>query len=101
VKRPRVGEHCPADVKADVQINLPKRQDLRREWASLRKNDVLLLLKVVPTAAVGTKFDVRRPFKEQFRVDTVRGAEVDGFLGPDGRVLDEMGEFQISKRPPL
>ena len=78
-------------MRADVQITLPARSDLREEWQSIRKNDVLFLLKVRPTQSVGHRFDVRMPFKEQFDIAYIRGCEVDGIIGPDGRVLDEMG----------
>jgi len=78
-------------VRADVQITLPGRSDLREEWQTIRKNDVLFLLKVKPIQKVGYKFDVRKPFKSQFDITHIRGCEVDGIIGPDGRVLDEIG----------
>lgn len=34
VAKPKVGETSPAEVKADIIITLPKRQDLRMEWES-------------------------------------------------------------------
>lgn len=70
---------------------MPSRQDLRQEWMSLRKNDVLFLLCVKPIQKVGYKFDFRRPFKEQFGIVKVRGCDVEGILTADGRILDEMG----------
>lgn len=91
VGKPLVGQSCPSEVRADVQVSLPKRQDLRREWEQLRKNDVLFLLTVVATAPVGTKFDVRRPFKEQFKVTAARGCEVVGLLSMKNELIDEMG----------
>ncbi|KAI1730104.1 AAA domain-containing protein [Ditylenchus destructor] len=89
VGKPLVGESCPSEVKADIQITLPKRQEIRQDWEGLRKNDVLFLLKVTPSAPVGTKFDVRQPFKSQFPITVVRGCEVEGMIGPEGKVLDE------------
>lgn len=68
VGKPFVGQACPSDVKADVSVNLPKRGDLRKEWESLRRNDVVFLVTVVPLHPIGTKYDVRKPFKEQFKV---------------------------------
>uniref|UniRef100_A0A915LBP5 Intron-binding protein aquarius n=1 Tax=Meloidogyne javanica TaxID=6303 RepID=A0A915LBP5_MELJA len=60
VGRPLVGESAPSEVRADLQITLPSREDLRQDWMSLRKNDVLFLLKVKPIQKVGYKFDFRQ-----------------------------------------
>ncbi|KAI6204813.1 hypothetical protein M3Y94_00720700 [Aphelenchoides besseyi] len=90
VAKPFVGETAPSEVKIDVDVNLPKRIDLRREWEQLRRNDVLFLLTILPTEPVGTKFDVRKPFKEQFKVTSARGCEIEGLLGADGKPIDEM-----------
>ncbi|CAD5223774.1 unnamed protein product [Bursaphelenchus okinawaensis] len=89
VGKPFVGYDCPSEVKADVTVNLPKRTDLRREWEGLRQNDVLFLVTVVPIFPVGSRFDVRRPFKEQFRIEAVRGCEVEGILNNEKEVIDE------------
>jgi intron-binding protein aquarius len=91
IGKPFVGQSCPSEVKADIQVNLPKRIDLRKEWQQLRRNDVLFLLTVTATAPVGTKFDVRRPFKEQFSISAARGCEVEGMLNVRNEVIDEMG----------
>lgn len=98
VGKPNVGESSPSEVKADVSIVLPRRQDLRFEWENLRKNDVMFLLKVNATAPIGTKFDVREPFKNQFKISLVRGCEIEGILGPEGRVVEEMESRDILKR---
>ncbi|KAI6217229.1 hypothetical protein M3Y99_01779400 [Aphelenchoides fujianensis] len=90
VGKPSVGQTAPSEVRADVEVNLPKRGDLRREWEQLRRNDVLFLLTVAATEPVGTKFDVRKPFKQQFRVAAARGCEVIGMLNADKNVIDEM-----------
>lgn len=68
---------------------------------NIRKNDVLFLLKVKAVQSVGHKFDVRQPFNSQFDVTCVRGCEVEGILGPEGRVLDEMGSFQCKISPKI
>jgi intron-binding protein aquarius len=85
-------QQAPSDVQADIQISLPARFDLRDEWQSIRKCDVLFMVKVKPIHSVGHKFDVRSPFKSQFDITYVRGCEVMGIIGPDGNVLDEMGK---------
>ncbi|KAH7719949.1 DEAD box protein helicases superfamily protein (Aquarius) [Aphelenchoides avenae] len=98
IAKPLVGESAPAEVAMNVTVNLPKRVDLRFEWESLRKNDVLFLVKVKGTKPVGTKFDFRQPFKDQFEVITVRGCEVEGMLGPDERVIDEMESREVRRQ---
>lgn len=55
----------------------------------LRKHDVCFLVTARPEARVGTRYDVRQPFKDQIQVAYVRGCEIEGMLGPDGRVIDE------------
>ena len=93
VGKPLVGSAAPSEVRLDVAITLPKRIDLRREWEQLRRNDVFFLLTIVPTAAVGTKFDVRQPFNEQFKITAARGCELVGMLNQSSEVIDEIGAF--------
>ncbi|KAL3124777.1 hypothetical protein niasHT_001614 [Heterodera trifolii] len=100
VGKPMVGELAPSDVKSDVHLSLPSRSDLREEWMNIRKNDVFFLLKLKPIHPVGHKFDVRKPFKSQFEIEYLRGCEVEGILGPDGRVLDEMENRDIIRKMP-
>ncbi len=44
-----------------------------------------------PTKPVGTRYDVRIPFKEQFEIAYVRGCEIEGMLDPQGNVIEEFG----------
>uniref|UniRef100_A0A914V800 Intron-binding protein aquarius n=3 Tax=Plectus sambesii TaxID=2011161 RepID=A0A914V800_9BILA len=91
VSKPNIGEKCPSSVRADITIHLGKRADIRHEWEGLRKHDVCFLVTCRPTKAVGTKYDVRLPFKEQFEVAYVRGCEVEGMLDGQGRIIEEFG----------
>ena len=101
VAKPRISESAPAVVKADVIINLPKRGDVRQEWectfcacifsrnrifVALRRHDTCFLVSVRPDAPAGHSYDARDTFREQVPVMYVRGCEIDGMLGPDGRV---------------
>lgn len=70
---------------------LKKRKYLIFFFLALRKNDVLFLLKVSSNQKIGAKFDAQKSFKSLFDIVVVRGCEVEGFLGPDGRVIDEIG----------
>ncbi|GMT10582.1 hypothetical protein PFISCL1PPCAC_1879, partial [Pristionchus fissidentatus] len=97
VAKPLVGEKSPAVVKADLQLNIGKRMDIRGEWESLRKHDVLFLVTCRPKASVGTKFNPRMPFKDQIEIAYVRGAEVEGMLDPHGHVIEEFESYE--KKP--
>ncbi|VDN48433.1 unnamed protein product [Gongylonema pulchrum] len=88
-----IGEKSPAVVKADLTISLPRRTDIRTEWESLRKHDVCFLIRCRPKAAVGTKYDIRKPFKEQIDVASVRGCEIEGMLDSDGKVIEEYAAY--------
>lgn len=71
---------------------------INRSFLGLRKHDVLFLTTVAPTQEVGTKFDIRKPFKDQIQVSAIRGCEIEGLLGPDGRVVDEMDQHGVLKQ---
>uniref|UniRef100_A0AC35GU44 Intron-binding protein aquarius n=1 Tax=Panagrolaimus sp. PS1159 TaxID=55785 RepID=A0AC35GU44_9BILA len=90
VARPLIGQRAPDEVTADITITLPTRRDLRQEWEGLHRHDILFLVTVVPLVKVGTRFDPRKPFKDQIKVTAVRGCEVDGLIDNDGKVIEEM-----------
>uniref|UniRef100_A0AC34F546 Protein kinase domain-containing protein n=1 Tax=Panagrolaimus sp. ES5 TaxID=591445 RepID=A0AC34F546_9BILA len=90
VARPLIGQRAPDVVTADLTITLPTRRDLRQEWEGLHRHDILFLVTVVPLLKVGTRFDPRKPFKDQIKVAAVRGCEVDGLIDNDGKVIEEM-----------
>lgn len=59
--------------------------------SGLRKHDVCFLLTCKPKAKVGTKFNIRKPFKEQIDISVVRGCEIEGMLDSEGMVIEEYG----------
>ncbi|KRY72483.1 Intron-binding protein aquarius, partial [Trichinella pseudospiralis] len=89
VGRPKVGEKAPSVVRADLQLMLNVRQDVRTEWENLRKHDVGFLLTVRPTAPPGTQYCPSEPFLPQIPVVYVRGCEIEGMLGVDGNLIEE------------
>uniref|UniRef100_A0A0M3I3F3 AAA_11 domain-containing protein n=1 Tax=Ascaris lumbricoides TaxID=6252 RepID=A0A0M3I3F3_ASCLU len=99
VAKPLIGEKSPATVKADVSITLPRSRILRAEWEGLRKHDVCFLLTCRPKAAIGTKYDVQKPFKEQIQIVHVRGCELEGILDATGNVIEEYAAYE--KKPLL
>uniref|UniRef100_A0A915IU13 Intron-binding protein aquarius n=1 Tax=Romanomermis culicivorax TaxID=13658 RepID=A0A915IU13_ROMCU len=98
VLKPNIGERSPASVRADIIITLNTRSDIRAEWEALRKHDVCFLITIRPKILVGQKIDVRQPLLDQIDVVCVRGCEIEGMLGPDGKVIEE---FSFEKRPQL
>ncbi|KRZ07965.1 Intron-binding protein aquarius, partial [Trichinella zimbabwensis] len=91
VGRPKVGEKAPSVVRADLQLMLNVRHDVRTEWENLRKHDVGFLLTVRPTAPPGTQYCPSEPFLPQIPVVYVRGCEIEGMLGVDGNLIEEYG----------
>uniref|UniRef100_A0A914YCM7 Intron-binding protein aquarius n=1 Tax=Panagrolaimus superbus TaxID=310955 RepID=A0A914YCM7_9BILA len=97
VARPLIGQRAPDIVTADLTITLPTRRDLRQEWEGLHRHDILFLVTVVPLVKVGTRFDPRKPFKDQIKVAAVRGCEIDGLIDNDGKVIEEMEHREALK----
>ncbi|KAK2567367.1 RNA helicase aquarius [Acropora cervicornis] len=77
VSKPNIGETRPSRVRADVSINLNMRDIVKDEW------------EVRPTSTGPVKYDRTKPFREQFGVDYVRGAEIEGMLDEQGKVIEE------------
>jgi len=86
----RVGETVFAEVKAEIILDVSRLQPgLRREWESLKPDDVLFLLAVRPaehrrrlTNGHGKEHEVDRA-----GLDIVRCAEVISILDENGRIL--------------
>lgn len=89
VSKPNIGETRPSRVRADVTINLNMRDIVKGEWEALRKHDVVFVVTVRPTHTGPVKYDRTKPFREQFGVDYVRGAEIEGMLDEQGKVIEE------------
>ncbi|PIO69570.1 hypothetical protein TELCIR_08598, partial [Teladorsagia circumcincta] len=65
----------------------------------LRKHDVCFLVTCRSTQPVGTKYDVRKPFKDQIQVTYVRGCEIEGMMDQNGQVIEEFEAYE--KRPQI
>lgn len=86
----RVGEDVPAEVKAEVILDVSRLQPgLRREWESLRPEDVVFLLAVHPsdTPMRLTNGHNHAPDAEKIGLKALRCAEVINVLDENGRVL--------------
>lgn len=95
VKAPLIGEKCPALVKADIELSLTIRQDVKVEWEALRRHDVCFLVCVQganPSEDARENERERRTpcdFVRKYGIKYVRGCEIDGMLDVDGRVIEE------------
>lgn len=89
VAKPRVGESHPAQVRADVMVNLSVRPQIKKEWEDLRKHDVAFLITLRPTVPIHHKYNFREPFIPQVGLTYVRGCEVEGMLDMEGKVIED------------
>lgn len=102
VGKPNIGEKQPSRVRADVTVTLSTRYDIKSEWEALRKHDVCFLVTVKPKCLPGTAYDNKQPFVPQVGLAYVRGCEIEGMVGPTGKVIEEgpepKPEFEGDKR---
>ncbi|XP_074604592.1 RNA helicase aquarius [Brevipalpus obovatus] len=92
VAKPNVGEKAPSRVRAEIRVNLNVRREIKKEWESLRKHDVCILVTVAPNCPPGTAYKFKEPFVPQVGLKFVRGCEIEGMLDPQGRLIDELTE---------
>ena len=67
VLKPRVGEACPARVRADITLTLNVQPSVRAEWEALRKHDVCFLITCRPSSSIGSSLDYSSHFVPQVR----------------------------------
>eukprot|EP00931_Biecheleriopsis_adriatica_P007527 TRINITY_DN1087_c1_g1_i1.p1 TRINITY_DN1087_c1_g1~~TRINITY_DN1087_c1_g1_i1.p1 ORF type:complete len:1622 (+),score=458.96 TRINITY_DN1087_c1_g1_i1:58-4923(+) len=93
VKRPKVGEEVPSEVRAEVRWNLTGTlPHVKAEWDTLREHDVIFLIRIEAPAEPydGKVTDLTvSEFPEKFGVMTVRGAEVTELLDDEGNVISD------------
>lgn len=87
VAPPSVGDNKPSAVKAEILIDLKRlAPGTRREWESLRPDDVIFLLAVDATAMKQANGSSPRLFTDKHGLIALRTAEV-------AQVLDDCGRF--------
>ncbi|CAG5126688.1 unnamed protein product, partial [Candidula unifasciata] len=89
VAKPQLGENHPAQVRADVTLNLSVRPEVKFEWGSLRKHDVAFLITLRPEVPIGYKYNNTKPFIPQVGLVYVRGCEIEGLLDENGKLIEE------------
>jgi len=93
VKRPRVGEVVPSEVRAEVKWNLTGvLPHVRAEWDQLREHDVIFFVRIeapaVPFEGKVSDLSVSE-FPERFGITVFRGGEVTELLDDEGNVIND------------
>jgi len=93
VKRPRVGETVPSQVRAEVKWCLTGLlPHVRAEWDALREHDVIFFIRIeapeVPFEGKVSELTVSE-FPERFGITIFRGGEITELLDDEGNVINE------------
>jgi len=93
VRRPKVGEVVPSEVRAEVRWCLTGvLPHVRHEWDQLREHDVIFLIRIQAPAEPfeGKVHELSvSEFPQRFGVVTLRGAEVTEILDEEGNVIND------------
>ncbi|KAL8953931.1 MAG: hypothetical protein Q9222_000218 [Ikaeria aurantiellina] len=90
---PKVGDDRPASVRAEIGLDVSRlAESVRREWESLRQDDVVYLLAVEPPdkSWALTNGNAVHAGSRHFGIRSLRAAEVEQVLDDNGRVLREI-----------
>lgn len=68
VAKPNIGENRPSRVRADVTIDLNLRREIKAEWESIRKHDVIFLVCCRPAKVTAASLDPNQLFKEKVEI---------------------------------
>jgi intron-binding protein aquarius len=99
---PLVGEDKPSAVRAEITLDVKGLADnIRREWDSLRPDDVIFLLGVDPDGAkVSSNGAATSHDAHKLGLKCVRAAEITQILDENGRpVRDQSGQVNGHGRP--
>ncbi|KAL8688950.1 MAG: hypothetical protein Q9218_005264, partial [Villophora microphyllina] len=107
VTPPKVGQDEPAFVRAEIGLDVSRLADnVRREWESLRRDDVVYLVAAEPTenARALTNGHAAYATSHDHGIRFLRAAEVEQVLDEDGRVLRDTFQGDVNgfvRRPRL
>ncbi|KAL8702096.1 MAG: hypothetical protein Q9224_000180 [Gallowayella concinna] len=90
---PKVGRDRPAFVRAEIGLDVSRlAESVRREWETLRQDDVVYLLAVDPIDSSRdlTNGHAAHASSRDFGLRHLRAAEVEQVLDDDGRVIREI-----------
>jgi intron-binding protein aquarius len=95
IGKANVGEKRPAKVRADVTLDLEfLKKDVRQEWESMHKYDIGFLITIRTTHPPEYRYDRKQPFVPHVGLVYVRGCEIEGLIGNDGKMIEEGLEFK-------
>ncbi|KAL8790778.1 MAG: hypothetical protein Q9213_000402 [Squamulea squamosa] len=104
---PKVGRDKPAFVRAEIGLDVSRlAESARREWESLRPDDVVYVLAVVPIESSRdlTNGHAMHASSRDFGLRALRAAEVEQVLDDNGRMIREIPETETNgyvRRPRL
>ncbi|KAK1971139.1 intron-binding protein aquarius [Colletotrichum sublineola] len=101
VAPPRVGDDKPSLVRAEISIDVRRLNDaIKREWDSLRPDDVVFLLAVqAPAVNSITNGDATHSEAEKLGIASVRSAEIIQITDGKGKaVRDGSGHYDSRRR---
>lgn len=93
VEKPKLGQKCPARVKARVVLNMDYvRPEWKREWEQLRRHDTCFLVSFRKPEDEDQLGWPEGTFPAKNSIKFVRGCEIEGLLDSDGKLIDEYME---------
>ncbi|KAK1595240.1 intron-binding protein aquarius [Colletotrichum navitas] len=101
VAPPRVGDDKPSLVRAEISIDVRRLNDgIRREWDSLRPDDVVFLLAIqAPAVNSITNGDGAHSEAEKLGIVSIRSAEIIQITDEKGKVVrDGSGHYDSRRR---
>ena len=104
---PNVGYDHPAFVQAEIALDVSRlAENVRREWESLRQDDVVYLLAIQPNNDLQKNINgsTSKADMQDYDLKTLRTAEVVQILDESGRVVRQMLNEKVngySGRPRL
>jgi len=101
---PLVGDDKPAAVKAEIALDVNRlAENIRREWDSLRPDDVVFLLAVeMPDESkMITSSDSNQTDYQKLGIKHIRAAEVIQVLDDNGRPVRDFAGQSNGRGPPL
>ncbi|KAK1983856.1 intron-binding protein aquarius [Colletotrichum cereale] len=101
VAPPRVGDDKPSLVRAEISLDVRRLNDgIKREWDSLRQDDVVFLLAIqAPVANSITNGDGAHSEVEKLGIVSIRSAEIIQITDDKGKVVrDGSGHYDSRRR---
>lgn len=90
IGKPNVGEKRPSKVRAEVTVNFESsKAQIKGEWDQLRRHDICFLITIRAPNPPEIKYNKNEPFIPQVGLTYVRGCEIEGVVGDNGKLIEE------------